>query len=85
MLAIGLMLYLSSSRGNLSGLELLDQITKTDQLPNTGEFRPFSILCMILGSLIGFISFAGCFGACINSRCLLMVVSYRVFEFNLRT
>lgn len=75
MVAIGMMLFLSSSRGDLTGVELLDQITQSDELPNTGEFRAFSVLCMILGGLIAFISFVGCFGACINSRCLLLTVS----------
>ncbi|ODN01070.1 CD63 antigen [Orchesella cincta] len=70
--AVGLMLFLSSSSSNLSGLEFLGRITQSDRLPNYGEFRGFSILCMIVGSLVAFISFVGCFGACVNSRCLLM-------------
>lgn len=78
-LGIGVWLLQQSHNGAESGEEFLQDVAQQNTIPNQGEFKGFSIILIALGSLVTFVSFIGCFGACIKSRCLLLSVISVVF------
>lgn len=86
MLAIGLLLFFASHVES-SSLDVLENVaTEETILPNNREFKGLSIVLICLGTLVSFVSFLGCFGACINGKCLLVTVSWTmVFPFVVRS
>lgn len=74
-LAVGLFLFFAS-HVEPSGLDVLEEFaTESDSsLPRDKEFTGLSIVLICLGTLVSFVSFLGCFGACIKGRCLLATV-----------
>jgi len=72
---IGVWLFRQSQEVNPTGPEILEELSHKNGIPNNGQYKGFSILLMCLGFMSGLVSFMGCFGACVKSRCLLLSVS----------
>jgi len=72
-LAVGVLLYCAST-ADPSKMEILQELTTEDTIrPVNKEFGGLGIVLISLGALVTFISFLGCFGACVNGKCLLVL------------